>query len=268
MGRDGYIYAMRALGANEASWDLQGNTWTAPGNEWRTHTRYYEMLRYGRDGVDNLGIVQGLGLYRTVANNSDSEVPGAIDMRSGPNFNAADIDPVTGIMYLANFQSGGVLDKVHRIDVTQTPPRYVGTLTLGTNIPGAQSGDFAIDAAGQWAYGVATTGSTNVSYRFRLSDGLVETLATSGLGAYPYGAAARFINTADPNITTAMAFYGRTGVLSIGTRVMDVSGGTLSPSQTTALSNSADGAACLPKWVATLQCIPTNLVDAAGNVSN
>ena len=273
MGRDGYIYAMRAVGANEAGWDLQGNTWIAPGNEWRTHTRHYEMLRYGRAGVDNLGIVQGLGPYRMVANDPGTEVSGAIDTRLGPNFNAADIDPVTGIMYLANFQTGGSLNKVFRIDVTQTPPVYLDTLNLisvnpGNSIPGSPSGAFAIDAAGQWAYGVATTGSTNVSYRFRLSDGQVQTLATSGLGAYPYGAAARFINTADPNITTAMAFYGRTGALSIGTRVMGVPGGTLGPNQNTTFSNSADGAACLPKWVATLQCTPTNLVDAAGNVSN
>ena len=68
MGKDGYIYAMRAIGTREPGWDLQGRPWAdgpAGRGEWSTHTRYYEMLRYGRDGVDNLGIVEGLGTYRT-----------------------------------------------------------------------------------------------------------------------------------------------------------------------------------------------------------
>ena len=228
MGKDGYIYAMRAIGTQEPGWDLQGGTWAGPNFEWRTHTRYYEMLRYGRDGVDNLGIVSGLGPYRMLSSNP-ADVPGAIDARLGPNFNAADIDPVTGIMYLASFQTGGALNRLYRIDVTQTPPQYLSTLTLSANIPGAQSGDFAIDAAGQYAYGVATTGNvltgTSVSYRIRLSDGNVETLA-SGLGNLPFGAAARLPNAADK-----FAFYG------YSTRIMTVPAGTLGANQSTASAN-------------------------------
>ena len=144
MGKDGYIYAMRAIGTREPGWDLQGRPWAdgpAGRGEWSTHTRYYEMLRYGRDGVDNLGIVEGLGTYRTIATDDSTQVTGATDNRLGPNFNAADIDPVSGIMYLASFQTGGALNRVFRIDVTQTPPRYLSTLTLSANIPGTQSGD-------------------------------------------------------------------------------------------------------------------------------
>lgn len=253
MGKDGYIYAMRAVGATEAGWDLQGGLWT---NEWRTHTRYYEMLRYGRNGVDNLGIVQGLGTYRTDANNAATQVNGAIDNRLGPNFNAADIDPVTGIMYLANFQTGGPLDKVFLIDVTQTPPKYLSTLTLSSKIPGTQSGDFAIDAAGQWAYGVANTSSILAQpYRFNLSTGEVQSLGSSFISA-PFGAGARLLND-----DTKLAFYGTS------TRVMTIPAGTLGASQSTASADSADGAACLPKLTASLQCTPTDLVDAAGNVS-
>lgn len=258
MGKDGYIYAMRAIGTQEPGWDLQGGTWAGPNFEWRTHTRYYEMLRYGRDGVDNLGIVSGLGPYRMLSSNP-ADVPGAIDARLGPNFNAADIDPVTGIMYLASFQTGGALNRLYRIDVTQTPPQYLSTLTLSANIPGAQSGDFAIDAAGQYAYGVATTGNvltgTSVSYRIRLSDGNVETLA-SGLGNLPFGAAARLPNAADK-----FAFYG------YSTRIMTVPAGTLGANQSTASANSADAAACLPKLKAKLECTPTTLVDADNNIS-
>lgn len=260
MGKDGYIYAMRAVGAEEPGWDLQGSTWGPPGNEWRTHTRHYEMLRYGRQGVDNLGIVEGLGPYRTVANDASTQVDGAIDLRLGPNFNAADIDPVSGIMYVAAFQTGGPLDRVFRIDVTQSPPQFLDTLTLSSNIPGAQSGDFAIDATGTWAYGVATTGNiftgSSVSYRFRLSDGTVETLA-SGLGSVPFGAAARLLND-----DTTLAFYG------LSTRVMTIPAGTLGSNQTTAWAESADGAACLPKFVATLSCAPADLVDAEGQVAS
>ena len=37
MGKDGYIYAMRAIGTQEPGWDLQGGTWAGPNFEWRTH---------------------------------------------------------------------------------------------------------------------------------------------------------------------------------------------------------------------------------------
>ncbi|QMV74452.1 IPTL-CTERM sorting domain-containing protein [Comamonas piscis] len=263
MGKDGYIYTMRAIDGDN-SWDTSPAAgWaSAAGGGWRSHTRYYEMLRYGRDGVDNLGIVTGLGPYQTDPTNAATLVPGAIDLRLGPNFNAADIDPVTGIMYLANFQAGGALNRVFKIDVTQTPPLYVGTLNLSSNIPGAQSGDFAIDAGGQWAYGIATTGNiisgTSVSYRFNLSSGAVETLAPVSPAPFnaPYGAAARL-----PNATDKLAFYG------LGTRIMSIPAGTVGPSQSTAGATSGDAAACLPKLTATLVCTPDALVDAAGNVS-
>ena len=264
MGKDGYIYALRAVGTKEAPWTVPGKTWGPPDQIWRTHTRYYEMLRYGRDGVDNLGIVDGLGTYIALNNDGSlgSTVNGAVDHRLGPNFNAADIDPVTGIMYLANFQTNGNLRRMYKIDVTQTPPKFIGVLDLNVPIPGAQSGDFAIDAAGQYAYGVATTGNpltgTSVSYKIKLSDGTVTSLATvsSFLNNPPYGAAARL-----PNDPAKMAFYGTS------TRIMSLPGGTLGSSQTTASANSADAAACMPKFKATLQCTPAALVDADANVA-
>ena len=263
MGKDGYIYSMRAVDGDN-NWDTSPAAgWSsAAGGGWRSHTRYYEMLRYGRDGVDNLGIVSGLGTYQTDPTNASTLVSGAVDLRLGPNFNAADIDPVTGILYLANFQSGGLLNRVFKIDVTQTPPQWVGTLNLASNIPGAQSGDFAIDASGQWAYGIATTGGlfsgTSVSYRFNLSSGAVETLAPVAPAPFnaPYGAAARL-----PNATDKMAFYG------LGTRIMTLPAGTVGASQSTAGATSGDAAACLPKWTVTLVCTPDALVDAAGNVA-
>lgn len=260
MGKDGYIYALRAVGTKEAPWTVPGKTWGPPDQIWRTHTRYYEMLRYGRDGVDNLGVVDGLGTY--VALNADGStgaiITGADDARLGPNFNAADIDPVTGIMYVARFQTGGKLNQLYKIDVTQTPPKYIGTLNLSADIPGAQSGDFAIDASGQYAYGVAKAAGiagNSTSYRINLASGVVENLVTN-LGIFPFGAAARL-----PNDPTKMAFYGTS------TRIMSLPGGTLATSQATASSDSSDGAACLPKLKATLQCTPAVLVDADANVA-
>lgn len=267
MGKDGYIYTMRAV-EGDNNWDTSPAAgWSsAAGGGWRSHTRNYEMLRYGRGGVDNLGIVSGLGIYQTDPTDASTVVSGAIDLRLGPNFNAADIDPVTGIMYLANFQTGGALNRVFKIDVTQTPPLYVGTLNLASNIPGDQSGDFAIDASGQWAYGIASTGGpsgTSLSYRFNLSSGAVETLASvppipilfTAVNA-PYGAAARL-----PNATDKLAFYG------LGTRIMSIPAGTVGANQSTAGATSGDASACLPKLTATLVCTPDALVDAAGNVS-
>lgn len=256
MGKDGYIYAMRAVGSYEPAWTKPG-IWGPPDNIWRSHTRSYEILRYGRDGVDNLGIVDGLGPY---IDDTGTALTGAIDLRLGPNFNAADIDPITGMMYVGALRTGGSLNKLFKIDVTQTPPQYVGALDLSAKIPGAQSGDFAIDAAGEWAYGIATTGNIlngkSVSYRIKLSNGDVEILA-QGLGSFPFGAAARLTNDANK-----MAFY--TG---LGTQVMNLPDGTLEQPQATAFSASTDAAACLPKLLATLQCDNTALYDSPGNVA-
>lgn len=252
MGKDGYIYAMRALGTQEPGWDLQGGAWST---EWRTHTRYYEMLRYGRSGVDNLGIVDGLGTYRTIGSDATTQVTGAVDLRLGPNFNAADIDPVSGVMYLANFQTGGSLTALYRIDVTQTPPKYLSTLTLSAPIPGGQSGDFAIDASGQFAYGIArASGGISTSYRIDLATGAVTSLATNQ-GFFPFGAAGRLFSG-------QMAFYN-----TLSTQLMTLPGGTLGAPQSTTFSDSSDGAACLPKFQAQLVCTPTALVDADNNVS-
>ena len=49
---------------------------------------------------------------------------------------------------------------------------------------------------------------------------------------------------------------------------MTIPAGTLGSSQTTATANGGDAASCLPKFVATLQCTPTDLVDSAGQVAN
>ena len=77
-------------------------------------------------------------------------------------------------------------------------PTYVGVINLSTPIV-AQSGDFAIDATGTYAYGIATgaRGASNTSYRIDLASGQLTPLMTGvgesifGLVWAPYGGAAR-----------------------------------------------------------------------------
>ena len=224
MGKDGYIYALRAV---------EGDLWTAPTpNAWRADFRRYQLLRYGTAGVSNLGIVTGLGTYWTNPNDSTTAITGAVDARL-TNFNAADVNPVDGLLYVAMFRTGGALNRIHKIDVTTTPPSYVGTLTLTSNIPGASSGDFAIDASGQFAYGIAVSGTTVASYRINLASGVVDTLNANAGFTLATGGAARL---ADGSI----ALYGPSVV-----QILNTTTGNLGPMMAGPASVSSDAAACL-----------------------
>ena len=253
--QNGYIYAIRAVG-NDPAW---------PGT-WQSHNRRIQVLKYGASGVDNLGTIQGL----------PNGTGGAGDLwqQLGPNYNAADVDPVTGDLIIATFQTGGSLSRLIRVSLTGDVPTYSSTLTLSGPIPGAQSGDFAINAAGTHAYGVAYTAGTSIPlvfpsstpYSINLSTGLVTYLpAVTGADAFvPYGAGATL---QDGN----MAFYssgGSSGPITIppSIRVMTPAG-ALSGTYTYTGSNSADAASCLPKLKAKLECTPTTLVDADNNIS-
>ena len=213
---DGYIYAMRALGDKEAGWNT-GVPWTTA---WVGHTRYFEVLRYGSSGVDNLGAI--------------SNALPDMDYRVGPNFNAADFNPKTGEFIIANFRDGGALNKLYRVDVTQSPPKLAGVINLSSNIPGAQSGDFAIDASGTYAYGVAKADGTfgnSTSYRIELDSGTVTTLTTN-LGIFPFGGGATLQDG-------SMAFYN-----GLSSTILNIDG-TLGSSHTTTSAASADAASCL-----------------------
>lgn len=225
MGKDGYIYAIRAVDGD--LWDL------SVANAWRADFRRYQLLRYGAAGVTNLGIVDGLGTYRTDPNNSATQINGVVDIRLGPNFNAADINPVDGYLYAAVFQTGGKLNEIYKIDVTTTPPKYVGTLTLSSSIPGNKSGDFAIDAAGKFAYGVAGSLLSAASYKIDLSTGAVSTLSTSPGLVLGTGGAARLADG-------TFALYGP-GVVQI----LDPDTGMITATMSGPSSDSADATACL-----------------------
>jgi hypothetical protein len=216
---NGYIYAVRAV-ENDPGWPGYPATW-------RDINSHYQIFKYGASGVDNLGPIQGL--------------PSTLLYQLGPNYNAADFDPVSGDLYIANFQSSGQLNTLVRVSLAGDVPTYVSTLTLSPSIPGAQSGDFAIDASGTYAYGIAKASGglgTSMSYRINLATGAVQSLlAPPGLDTYtPFGAAARL---QDGN----MAFYvAGTG----GIRLLTVPTGAVSGSATTAAAASADAASCLP----------------------
>ena len=224
MGKDGYIYALRAV---------DGDLWTgATPNAWRADFRRYQLLRYGTAGVSNLGIVTGLGTYWTNPNDSTTAITGAVDARFD-NFNAADVNPRDGLLYVAMFRTGGALNQIHKIDVNTTPPSYKGTLTLTSNIPGLSSGDFAIDASGQFAYGIAVSGTTVASYKINLASGAVETLNANAGFTFATGGAARL---ADGSI----ALYGPSVV-----QILNTTTGNLGPMMAGPPSVSSDAAACL-----------------------
>ena len=234
--RDGYIYAMRATDA-----DLPP-------------AKPYEVLRYGAGGYENLGQI--------------SDLP-VIDQYPVPfNFNAADFNPATGEFLIASFTGWGNLTELIRVDVTTSPPSYLGTITLSSPIPGETSGDFAIDATGTYAYGVARSSTPAPSgsaqaYRINLSSGMVENLGSSITSVPPlasYGGVATLHDG-----TGNMAAYGSGGAI----RIL-ATDGTLSYSNGysyTEPAKSADAASCLPKYIATLQCTPTPIFDSAGNAS-
>ena len=227
MGKDGYIYALRAV---------EGDLWTAPAPAWQADFRRYQLLRYGTTGVTNLGIVSGFGTYRKDPINPGdppaTTISGAVDARL-TNFNAADVNPRDGLLYVAMFRTGGALNQIHKIDVTTTPPSYVGTLTLTSNIPGLSSGDFAIDASGQFAYGIAVSRTTVASYRINLDSGVVDILNSSVGPTAATGGAARL---ADGSI----ALYGPRVV-----QILDTSTGRLGSVMAGPDSESSDAAACL-----------------------
>ncbi|HEY0201047.1 MAG TPA: hypothetical protein VGC24_05090 [Burkholderiaceae bacterium] len=214
---NGYIYAIRAVGNDPA--------WPGPWQEVRSRI---QVLKYGAGGVDNLGAIQGM--------------PADALSQLGPNYNAADFDPATGDLVIANFQTGGSLAKMYRISVAGDVPTYLSTISLSTAIPGAQSGDFAIDATGAYAYGIAKasgTLGTSMSYRVNLGTGAVESLAApAGFldTISPYGGGARLQDG-------QMAFYvAGTGAI----RLLAAPAGTLSGTASTATATSADAASCLP----------------------
>ena len=249
--KNGYIYAIRAASGDPA--------WPGP---WQTSTMHFQVFKYGASGVDNLGTIVGL----------PDGSGGLPDLRAqlGPNYNAADFDPATGYLIIASFQTGGSLSRLIRIDVSGDVPKFVDTVTLKTPIPGAQSGDFAIDATGTYAYGIAkgpNQFSTSTSYRITLSDGTVTNLPSVFTGVdtlTPYGAGATLNNG-------NMAFYTNGGsVFPPAFRVMTPGGiisGAYTFSATTYPAISSDGASALIKLQAQLACTPTTLVDAANNVS-
>lgn len=224
--KDGYIYAMRATDA-----DLTGKP--------------YEVLKYGAGGYENLGAISGLPL------SDQYPVPF--------NYNAADFNPKTGEFVIGNLAGWGNLKELIRVDVTTSPPSYLGTITLSSPIPGDSSGDFAIDAAGTYAYGVAKSSGSAQVYRIDLATGGVSTLATIPSSDPMYSSYGGMATLQDG---TMAAYAGYIRILATDGTLSDINGYSYA-----AAAKSADAASCLPKFTATLQCTPGALFDSPGNVS-
>jgi len=260
--QNGYIYAIRATQGDPDYSNV-------PVNSYKQYTGHIQVLKYGTTGVDNLG---------AIANMPDG-TGGLTDrwFQLGPNYNAAAFNPANNELIIGNLQSGGARGELIRISVANDVPTYLGKIPLvdangtATQIL-SQSGDFAIDATGTYAYGIATAsgGASNTSYRIELATGIVTNLV-KGVGENvvsvvwgPYGAAARLQNG-------QMAFVGGLSTATPGVRLMDIPAGTVSgPANytTTNTAQSLDATECLPVLpVVTLTCDPATLVDAASNVA-
>ena len=260
--QNGYIYAIRA---HQGDLDYSAATW-------RAYTGRIQVLKYGASGVDNLGVI---------ANMPDG-TGAATDrwFQLGPNYNAAAFNPANNELIIGNLQSGGARGELIRVSVANDVPTYLGKIPL-VNAAGqptqilSQSGDFAIDATGTYAYGIATGSSlsSNTSYRIELATGIVTNLVTGvgesttafGITAWwPYGAAARLQNG-------QLAFVGGSSTAVPGVRLMTIPAGTVSgPANytTTNTAQSLDATECLPVLPkVTLACTPETLVDAASNIS-
>ena len=286
--QDGYIYGVRAVSGDSAD---------APAT-WQQDFRAFQVVRYGASGAQNLGVIDASAFPMT------GTPPHSIfDPSPNPNFNAADIDPSTGQLVVGMLRtgtygrSGGTVQTMKtllHIDVTTTPPRLVKVTDLSVPLLLNSSGDFAIDATGTYAYGISyrapvvsgftmTTPAASYFWRADLATGAVTQTVSSlpvsssalGLalapaaGDQPYGGGALLPDG-------SFAFYANqtpagvnSGSTADGRMVnIDASGAVLGYAAIAPGSNSADAARCLPKFVATLQCTPTTLVDASGNVSN
>ena len=119
----------------------------------------------------------------------------------GPNYNGAAFNPKTGELLIANWQTAGSASALIRVSVASPVPTYVGVINLSTPIV-AQSGDFAIDATGTYAYGIATgaRGASNTSYRIDLASGQLTPLMT-GVGESIFGLVWR--HTVAPRVSKA-----------------------------------------------------------------
>lgn len=157
------------------------------------------------------------------------------------NFNAADIDPVSGHLIVGNVRPGtynngsSQLTRLLRIGVTTTPPQLVGVTELSPAIPAGSTGDIAVDATGTYVYGMARqSGSLSHWWRADLASGAVDTLQTHTSGLPSFGGI-ELMN--DGNF----ALFGNPGnVLTVNAAGDILSTGTL------VATDSSDAARCLP----------------------
>lgn len=227
--QDGYIYAIRA-----ASEDAYDSPTSGGSHDYRNDHRGLQVLKYGQGGVDNLGQIV----------DSSSVPPGTIlgySLQGLSNLNAADINPSTGELIAGNVRSGSYinggsqLSRLLRIDVTKSPPELVGVIQLSPEIPAGASGDFAIDAAGAFAYGVARpSGGASTFWKADLATGAVTSVPLAG--SHPSFGGAALLSDG------SLAFYSNEGVVAR----FDTNGEWLSTAQVTG-AESSDGARCLPE---------------------
>lgn len=202
MGNDGYIYAMNAMGASGKS---GGNL---------------EVIKYGQSGAQVLGQIADVNGTALGNDWNPYYLHKGNGTAQGLNFIAADVDPQTGYLYIGSlyenpyeYNSGAkALQVLLRVDVTQNPPQLVdvngdnGFVDLSAAPIPEQTADFAIDADGQYAYGISYPDASGSPLWWKLdltSGSVVDQHTISGVGRH--GAAARL---PDGNF----AFYSKVAV--------------------------------------------------------
>ena len=244
--QDGYIYALRS--SSEDSYD---SPQVPPGgaHDYSNDHRGLQIIRYGTAGAENLGqIVDGPGIPAGTAIR--------FTLQGLSNHNAADINPATGELIAGNVRQGNYLSgsnqlgRLLRIDVTTNPPQLLGFIDLNPPIPNGASGDFAIDAAGTFAYGIARpSGGPSTWWKADLQSGVVTTVALDNSHP-PYGGAAQLFSG-------EVAFYSNTGRVAVfDTNGVQAATYDIGPSE------SSDAARCLPPAPpppppASVQAVPT-----------
>ena len=267
--QDGYIYGVRALSADTSD---------APAT-WQQDYRAFQVVRYGDAGAQNLGVIDASAFATT-----GTPAHSIFDPSPNPNFNAADIDPVTGYLVVgmlrvgAYGRSGGTVQQMQtllHIDVTTTPPKLVKVTNLSAPILLNSSGDFAIDATGTYAYGISyrspvrsgfsiTTPAASYYWRADLNSGAVtQTVASLPVsnnvsdllflpkaGDQPYGGAAQLADGTFAFFANQTPLGVAGGSFTEGRLLnVDASGTVLGYAAIAPGSNSADATRCLTEQI-------------------
>lgn len=204
------------------------------------------IIKYGTDGAEELGkVVHGADAASWGATPGDDITDLFDTANAGDNYNAADIDPITGHLFAGAMVAGHnygtppgtmtpQMSVLLEIDISTSPPQLVNVLNITPNIP-QTTGDFAISADGKYAY--AGSYGTPTWWTIDLQTGALtsEPLPGDADSRNSYGAAALL-----PNGDFAFDNKGNVDI-------RDESGNLIRSGLSYSSAGSQDGARCIVK---------------------